>query len=429
MLAILIIFGFVLLVEIKKRKQSEESLRESEKKIRATIDATPFPVAIVDLQDDRIFYWSHSAFDLFGHTAPTASEWYQIAYPDLNYRRDVISRWKSFLEIARKSGQPINTGEYRVACKDGSERICEIYATFLPDSLIVTFNDITEQKRPRTAMKESEQLFRELFDNMSSGVAIYESPDNGQSFIFRNLNKAGLEPGQRRKDEVVGREVREVFPGVEALGLFEIFKRVWKTGIPEHHPSRMYKDDKIVLWVENYVCKLPSGELVAIYEDTTARKKAEEAKAKLERQLLQSQKIESIGNLAGGIAHDFNNILTSIIGFTELALDEVAKGIPLENNLQEVYTAGKRARDLVKQILAFARQSDVVQKPIRLDTIAKEVLKLIRSTMPTTIEIKKNIESNSLIMGNPTQVHQLLINLCTNAPMRWRIPVVFWKLD
>ena len=135
----------------------------------------------------------------------------------------------------------------------------------------------------------------------------------------------------------------------------------------------------------------------------------------MEGQLHQAQKLESIGNLAGGIAHDFNNILSSIIGFTELALDDVTKGTPLEDNLQEVYTAGKRARDLVKQILAFARQSDEERKPIQVDTIAKEVLKLIRSTIPTTIEIKENIESHSLIMGNPSQVHQIFMNLCTNA--------------
>jgi len=142
---------------------------------------------------------------------------------------------------------------------------------------------------------------------------------------------------------------------------------------------------------------------------------AGEEKIKLESQLYQAQKMESIGNLAGGIAHDFNNILSSVIGFTELALDDVERGTPLENNLQEVYTAGKRARDLVKQILAFARQSDEERKPIQVGTIANEVLKLIRSSIPTTIEIKENIESHSLIMGNPSQVHQLFMNLCTNA--------------
>ena len=135
----------------------------------------------------------------------------------------------------------------------------------------------------------------------------------------------------------------------------------------------------------------------------------------VESRLQHTERMESIGTLAGGIAHDFNNILSSVIGYTELSLYDVDKGTPLEKNLQQVYTAGMRARDLVKQILAFARQSDAERKPIQLDTIAKEVLKLIRSTIPTTIEIKENIASHSVIIGNPSQVHQLFMNLCTNA--------------
>ena len=156
------------------------------------------------------------------------------------------------------------------------------------------------------------------------------------------------------------------------------------------------------------------------YQKELEKKIGEISEQKLESQRLTTQlhraeKMESIGTLAGGIAHDFNNILSSIIGFTELTLDEVEKGTRIEDNLQEVYTAGKRARDLVIQILSFARQSDEDIKPIKLDTIAKEVLKFIRSSIPSTIEIKQNLQSDSLIMGNETQVHQILMNLCTNA--------------
>jgi len=154
---------------------------------------------------------------------------------------------------------------------------------------------------------------------------------------------------------------------------------------------------------------------VGLFEDISERKRAESERKRLEAQLLQAQKMESIGDLAGGIAHDFNNILTSVIGYTELSLDEVEKGTHIEDNLQEIYTAGKRARDLVRQILAFARQSKEELKPIQVDIIATEVLKFIRSSIPTTIEIKQNIESDSLIMGNATQVHQILMNLFTNA--------------
>ncbi|WDP87531.1 MAG: response regulator [Desulfobacter sp.] len=142
--------------------------------------------------------------------------------------------------------------------------------------------------------------------------------------------------------------------------------------------------------------------------DLTQRKKTEE-------KLRQAQKMESIGILAGGIAHDFNNILSSIIGFSELALDGAEKGSELEEDLQEVCMAGMRAKELVKQILAFARQSDEEIKPTQVSIIAKEVLKFIKSSIPTTIQIKDNLNSDSFVMGSSTQIHQVLMNLCTNA--------------
>jgi signal transduction histidine kinase/ABC-type nitrate/sulfonate/bicarbonate transport system substrate-binding protein/ActR/RegA family two-component response regulator len=155
--------------------------------------------------------------------------------------------------------------------------------------------------------------------------------------------------------------------------------------------------------------------VVGVIQDITQEKITESEKIILERKLLQAQKLESIGNLAGGIAHDFNNILSSILGFTELALMEVKKKSDLEDNLQEVYAAGIRAKDLVKQILAFARQSDEEKRPVRLSTITSEVVKFIRSTIPSSIEVRENIESQSLVIGNATQLHQVLMNLCTNA--------------
>lgn len=147
----------------------------------------------------------------------------------------------------------------------------------------------------------------------------------------------------------------------------------------------------------------------------TKRKQAEEERRSLADQLQQAQKMESIGNLAGGIAHDFNNILAVTLGYTELALDTVEKGTPIQEDLQEVYTANLRAKELVNQILAFARQSDEKHTPIQIRFIIKEVIKFIRSSTPTTIEIKQNIESDSSIIGNATQIHQIMMNLCTNA--------------
>jgi len=134
-----------------------------------------------------------------------------------------------------------------------------------------------------------------------------------------------------------------------------------------------------------------------------------------EKTIFRAQRMEAIGTLAGGIAHDFNNILASVIGFTELAIDEAEKGSQLEEYLEDVYTGGKRARDLVKQILAFSREREDILHPIQMSIPVKETLKLLKSSLPATIEIRQNIESGSLIMGDPTQVHQIIMNLCTNA--------------
>lgn len=135
----------------------------------------------------------------------------------------------------------------------------------------------------------------------------------------------------------------------------------------------------------------------------------------MQNRLQQAQKMESIGTLAGGIAHDFNNILSSILGFSGLALGEVEKGSVIEDDLTQIHTAGLRAKELVKQILTFARQSDDKIKPVMINPIAKEALKLIRSSIPSTIEIIENINSTKRVMANPSQIHQIFMNICTNA--------------
>ena len=137
---------------------------------------------------------------------------------------------------------------------------------------------------------------------------------------------------------------------------------------------------------------------------------------KLEMQLQQAQKMEAIGTLAGGIAHDFNNILSAIIGFTELATLNVNDGSAVLRNLDQVLKASERAKDLASQILTFSRQSEQEKKPIQIESHVRQALKLLRSSLPATIEIRQNIENNvDFILADPTQIHQVVMNLCTNA--------------
>ncbi len=135
----------------------------------------------------------------------------------------------------------------------------------------------------------------------------------------------------------------------------------------------------------------------------------------LEESLRQSQKMEAIGTLTGGIAHDFNNILFSIIGYTELSLDETKEGSLLHGNLLEILEAGIRAKDLVQQILIFSRQTKHKLRPVHMDLIVKETLALLRSSLPTSIKIHKNIKSDAMVLSDPTQIHQVFMNLCINA--------------
>lgn len=151
-------------------------------------------------------------------------------------------------------------------------------------------------------------------------------------------------------------------------------------------------------------------------EDITKRKTAEGEKKKLELQLKQAQKMEAIGTLAGGIAHDFNNILGAILGYADLAQDSLPPESDAQQDLEQVMAAGYRARDLVKQILAFSHRSNDQLMLLQPSAIVEESLQLLRSTIPTTIEIDHDINSKGgAILGDPTQLHQVIMNLCTNA--------------
>ncbi len=155
----------------------------------------------------------------------------------------------------------------------------------------------------------------------------------------------------------------------------------------------------------------------SLQQEISERQRTEEEKDALAKQLLQVQKMEAIGTLTGGIAHDFNNILTPIIGYAEMALEEVPLDSIYRGHLKEILNAGDRAKNLVKQILTFSSRAEQEKKPVLLEPIIREALKLLRSSIPTTIKIQESIDPDcrASILADPTQIHQIIMNLCTNA--------------
>ena len=266
-------------------------------------------------------------------------------------------------------------------------------------------------------LRESEESFRSVAETANDAII---SIDSDGKIIF--WNQAAEKIFGHTVEEAVGRSVTFIMPERFHENFQKWLELFTKTG-----QSKVIGKTVELLGLRKGDREFPLERTIsdwemkdktvftAIIRDITDRKQAEKEKEKLEKKLWQSQKMESIGTLAGGIAHDFNNILSSIIGYTELVLTDVEKGSLIEENLQEVHIAGNRAKDLAKQILTFSRQGEEERSPVRVSLIAKEALNLIRSSIPASIQIEQNIASDSSIMGDTTRIHQILMNMCTNA--------------
>ncbi len=219
--------------------------------------------------------------------------------------------------------------------------------------------------------------------------------------------------------------VCELFPGDRNLALFGASGYV---GTPIKDKNN--KPIGVLCAVSRHSLRLPKRAhdvmyiLAARASAEIVRRRVEEEKGRIEVQMRQAQKMEAIGTLAGGIAHDFNNILGIILGYAEITLLSTPPATSVHNNLQQVVKASRRAKDLVKQILTFSRQGEQERKPLPVNPIVKETLKLLRAVLPTSIEIRQSIEEPErgafVVMADSTQIHQVLMNLCTNASYAMR---------
>lgn len=272
------------------------------------------------------------------------------------------------------------------------------------------------QYKAEAALRTSEQRFRDV--SAAAGEFIWEVDRHG---FFTYLSERVSEVLGFAAEELTGKWVFDLMEETERGRHSEFLREQSrsKKGFRNFEYRLISKQGRSV-WLSSTAVPMidEKGELLGFRGatlDISERKQAEEERTLVEAQLRQAQKMEALGTLAGGIAHDFNNILGIIIGYTEMAEWDLGGESPVRRNLQEVLGAAHRAKELVQQILAFSRRSEQEKVPVQVGLIVNEALKMLRASLPSTISVVTRIASESIVLADPTQVHQVLMNLCTNA--------------
>jgi PAS domain S-box-containing protein len=274
-----------------------------------------------------------------------------------------------------------------------------------------TVSDDTERKRA----EEQVGRFRDLIDQAGEAIFLVD-PATG---TFLHVNEAaaarlGYTIAEMLEMGVLDIDAELPTPEMWAEHVKDVVERgsVLFEGVHKHRDGTTFP-------VEVSVSHLARGGrdyIIAVARDISERKQAEREKAGLEAQLRQAQKMEAIGTLSGGIAHDFNNVLAIILGNTELAVSDMPEWNPARANLEEIMKACLRAKDMVRQILAFSRQAAPERKQVPIGTLIRETLKLMRATIPTTVEIRQDLgEDQGTVLADASQVSQIVLNLCANA--------------
>ena len=277
------------------------------------------------------------------------------------------------------------------------------------------FANALENKKTRQELQESEERSRTVFEMIPDPVTLIQAED-GRCV---DVNSAFTRLTGWTRNDVIGKIAADLDLWHNPKDREKLTAAISKYGMTQNIEAVFrLKDGKLITALMSAVLiKLKDKpHILTITRDVSELKFAQEEREQLKTQLIQAQKMEAIGTLAGGIAHDFNNILGAIIGYAEMALYDTRKNSMEHYNIDQVLKAGHRAKDLVKRILAFSRKSEQDKKIISSTPIIEEALKLLRASLPTTIEIKQNLEPNlHAIFADPTQIHQVIMNLCTNS--------------
>lgn len=266
-------------------------------------------------------------------------------------------------------------------------------------------------------LRESEIRFKAIFRNMNSGAMVIEAVEDGRDFRIVDLNEAAVRIEGLARERVVERPVHEALSFAEECGLSQCIRRVWESGRPERLSAAISAENFDKKYREYYIYRLPSKEVVTLYDDITENKKSEKQQKELQLQLFTSQKMESIALIAGGVAHNFRNILQAIYGNIEY-LEMICKGQDeVPEIVEKIYDSVTKGADLTNDLLQFAKtdSDDDSLKVLDLSEVITKTYNIVSKILDQKIDFRTDLEAGLYVKGNPSLLSQVFMNLFTNA--------------
>jgi PAS domain S-box-containing protein len=392
--------------EVFKATRSTMALRESEERFRKITLFAKDAIVIMDV-DGHVSFWNKAAEEIFGFDEAHALG---RTLHDLIAPSDVRRTYRENYPVPEANDTVAGFGKHvELTARHSSGRVFPIELSLSALKLTGTWHlvgiirDISRRKEAIEKLQASERKVRSYLDTAPDGIFVTTTRGD-----YVEVNQAACRMTGYNEIELLDLNLIDLTPPESQRHIFNYFEQVVQKGRTIGESAFMRKDRSRGFWTIHGV-RLTENRFLWFTKDVTEERQ-------LEKQLRQAQKMESIGTLAGGIAHDFNNILSSILGYTELTLAVMSEEeTQLSHYVNAILKAGERARDLVGQILTFSRQGEQIQAPVQVHLILKEALKLLRSSLPATIEIRQKINDAGSTMADPTQIHQVIMNLCTNA--------------
>ncbi len=399
--------------DLSERKRAEEAQRISDEKYRSLFEQLADGVFVHDV-NGSILDVNRAAVEQSGYSKEELlqSSVFDL-HPSQSRREDILREWNQWApgegSVLESYHRTKNGDVYPVEIKTAKVHFGG------QEAMLAVSRDITDRKRAADEIAHSYEMMRYIIEHTQSAVAVYDKDMNYIYVSQRFMEEYGI-----KEQDIIGRSHYDIFPDLPQKWR-DAHQKALAGEITSAEDDPYYRADGTVDW-SRWECRPwyekngVIGGIIIYTETITERKKSEEEREKLRGQLAQAQKMESVGRLAGGVAHDFNNMLNVILGYSEMALEDLSADSALRTDINEIKRAAERSSDLTRQLLAFARKQTVAPKILDINETVESLLKMLRRLIGEDIDLRwKPAQRLETIRIDPAQIDQLLANLVVNA--------------